>query len=127
MSELTLIELKTQVDGKDMKYIGRFLGFIKDDEFNALVQSTSDVAVKLESKATLSLMEIAAKFDVMTGHRLVMTVKKVDDSSVVKKTLFVTEPLSMIDSVSPSANDKPGEVTFQAGKDNNNIVVRETE
>lgn len=121
-----LIELTTQVDDKDRKYVGRFLGFIKDDEFNALVQSTSDVAAKLESKATLPLMDIAAKFDVMVGHRLVMTVKKVDNAAVLKKTLFLTEPLLLIDSVSPSSKNRPGEVTFQAA-DNNNIIVQETD
>lgn len=121
-----LIELSTKVNGKDTIYTGRFLGFIKDDEFNALVQSTDNVAARLESKATLPIMDVAAKFDIMTGHRLIMTVKKVNGASTVKKTLFITEPLLMIDSVSPSSSaGKPGEVTFQAREDNS-IVVRET-
>jgi hypothetical protein len=134
MSKQELIELCTTEDGKGRKYIGRFLGFIKDDEFNALVQNTDQVATRLESKATLSIMEIAAMFDNMAGHRLIMTVRKIDDKSVAKKTLYVTEGLTMINSVSPRTKEdkekktkaSPGKVTFQAGE-NENIVVQETE
>lgn len=133
-----LVELTTTVDGKERKYVGRFLGFIKDDEFNGLVQNTDDVANRLESKATQPLTEVAAKFDDIAGHRFVMTVKKIDNETCLKKVLFITERLSMIDSVAP-ARDKtwdntkqaydpatPGKVTFQAGE-NDNIVVQETE
>ena len=134
MSKQQLIELCTGEDGKERKYIGRFLGFIKDDEFNALVQNTEQVSPRLESKATQSIMDVAAKFDNMAGHRLVMTVKKVDGTSVLKKMLYITEGLTMIDSVSPRVEKdeekkveaEGGKVTFQAGE-NENIVVRETE
>jgi len=133
-----LIELTTTENGKEKKYIGRFLGFIKDDEFNALVQNAESVATRLESKATQPIMEIAKKFDDLAGHRLIMTVKRVNDTTCLKKVLYISEGLTLIDSVSP-AKDKvwnatkqgydeamPGKVTFQAGV-NSNLVVQETE
>lgn len=137
MSKVQLIELQTKVEGKDTKFTGRFLGFIKDDEFNALIHNTEKVAARLESKATQPLMEIAAKFDDVVGHRLIMVVKKLDGVNVIGKQLFITEGLTMIDSVVPRDNkhwdgvkrmyiEKPGKVTFQAGEDDN-IVVQEAE
>ena len=71
-----LIKLRTKVDGKETVFTGRFLGFIKDDEFNALVQNAKSVSSRLESKATQPIMEVAAKFDDVTGHRLVMTMSR---------------------------------------------------
>ena len=132
------IELIATIGGEERKYTGRFLGFIKDDEFNALVQNTDKVATRLESKATQDLMEVAAKFDTMVGHRLVMSVKKIDDESCLKKLLYITEGLTIIDSVTPAVEKKwdnvkrdwseptLGKVTFQVGSDEN-IEVRETD
>lgn len=138
MSKQQLIELQTEVDGQEMKFTGRFLGFIKDDEFNALVKNVDKVANRIESKATQPIVEVASKFDEIVGHRLVMTVRKVDDKNVQGKQLFITEGLTVIDSVVPKADRKwdgqkakyvgptPGKVTFQAGE-NNDIVVWECE
>jgi hypothetical protein len=134
-----LIELTTTEDGKEKKYVGRFLGFIKDDEFNALVQNVEDVAARLESKATQPLLKVAAKFDEINGYRLIMAVKRVNNETVIKKMLYVSEGLTLIDSVVPAVSVKtwnnktqeydeprPGKVTFQAGE-NDNITVQETE
>ena len=110
-----LIELSTTIAGKERKYVGRFLGFIKDDEFNALVQNSDKVSARLESKATQSIMEVAAKFSEMIGHRLVMTVKKMDDINVKKKMLFITEGLEIIDSVTGGKDKENGN---NNGKDN---------
>ena len=123
-----LINLHKLVDGKERKYNGRFLGFIKDDEFNALIQNTKEVAPRLESKATQPLMEIVSKFDNMKGYRLVMTVRKIDKDDTLKKMLLVTEGLEMIDTVVPKTknakNDLIGQVTFQTA-DQDIIVVQE--
>ena len=121
-----LIDLSTTVVGKERKYTGRFLGFITDSEFNALVQNPDKVPTRLESKATQPIMETAAKFDDVVGHRLVMTVKKVDDKDVFKKTLFITEGLEVIDSVVPRKDKKLGKVTFKSCNEET-IEVRETE
>ena len=131
MSNQQLIDLTLTAANEEFKYTGRFLGFIKDDEFNALVQNASKVAVKLESKATQPIMDVVAKFDNIIGHRLVMTVKKLDDQNFVKKTLLVTECLQIIDSVVPrkeKANEDPvmGKVTFTSNKDET-ISVQEAE
>jgi len=134
MSKQQLIELSTYENGEERRRIGRFLGFIKDDEFNALIQKTEDVSPRLESKATQPLMDVVAKFDNMAGYRLVMSVKKIDGKNTIKKLLYITEGLTMIDSVSPrTEEDKekkvvaaPGKVTFQAGAAEC-IVVQETE
>ena len=127
MSKKNLICLTTKdKDGDSVKYEGRFLGFIKDDEFNALCQNTADVANKLESKATQDLLEVAGKFDNMAGFRLVMTVRKVGKASVIKKTLFITEGLDMITEVKPRCGDVPGQVKVQAGG-NKDIVIQEIE
>lgn len=109
-----LIDLSVTIAGKERRYIGRFLGFIKDSEFNALIQNADKVATRLESKATQPIMEVAAKFSEMIGHRLVMTVKKVDDKDVLKKTLFITEGLEVIDSVVPRKDKEDGKVTFKS-------------
>jgi len=134
MSKQQLIELTTTIGGKERKYIGRFLGFIKDSEFNALVQNPTKVPTRLESKATQPLMEVAPKFDQMIGHRLVMSIKKVDDKTVLKKTLFITEGLETIDEVTPpqkedkAKNKKAtaGKVTFASATDER-IEVQEIE
>jgi len=132
------VKLSTTVDGKERTYTGRFIGFIKDDEFNALVQNVDKVAARLESKASQDLMDVASRFDKLVGHRFVMTVKKIDGESCLKKMLYITEGLTIIDSVVPAAEKKwdnvkaewteptLGKVTFQAG-DGENIEVQETE
>lgn len=126
MAKQQLIELHTSVDGKKCKYTGRFLGFIKDDEFNALVQNTEEVATRLESKATQPIMEVVAKFDNMIGYRLVMVVKKIDGEDMLKKMLFITEGLALIDTVTPGSDEKNGKVTFQSN-DQEIITVEEAE
>lgn len=134
-----LIELTTTVDDKERKYTGRFLGFIKDDEFNGLVQNVDDVAAKLESKATQPLIKVAQGFGDVTGYRLVMTIKKIDGENCLKKSLYITERLSLIDSVVPKKarqwdnktqgykEAEPGKVTFEVGDGDDNIVVQEIE
>jgi hypothetical protein len=126
MSKQNLIILTTKVKDKEQKLTGRFLGFIKDDEFNALYASTNDVASKLESKATQPIMDVVPKFDNMDGYRLVMTVRKVDEKTVIRKTLFVTEGLDMITEVKPGIGTEGGSVVLQAGG-NSDITVQETE
>ncbi len=121
-----LINLHMTIDQEEYEYTGRFLGFIKDDEFNALVQNTDKVAAKIESKATQSIMDVASAFSDMAGYRLVMTVKKIFNQSVPGKILLITDGLDVIDKVIPSSDDKPGKVGFQTLKQDI-ITVEETE
>lgn len=131
MSNKKFITLKTKVDGEDRTYRGRFLGFIKDDEFNALVQNAKEVGVKLESKATQPLIDVAAKFDSLLGYRLVMTVRSTTDNvgtthNVSDKTLFITEGLDYISSVIPGSGSGGRKVILQ-GSDAEDITVQEVD
>jgi len=90
------VELHYLVDKTEHKYVGRFLGFIKDDEFNAICQSKK-AASKIESKETRPLIEVCKMYDTLTGYRLVMVIKKINDTSVfVDKKLFISERLNYI-------------------------------
>jgi hypothetical protein len=117
MSIQQQISLTMTVAGKERKYTGRFLGFIKDSEFNAMIRHPDKVPTRLESKATQPIMEIAAKFNEIMGHRLIMTVKKVDDRNVLKKTLFITEGLEVINSVAKGKDKDVGKVTFKSASE----------
>ncbi len=124
MSIQQLINLSVTVTtGKERKYTGRFLGFIKDSEFNAMVQNPDKVPNRLESKATQPIMEVAAKFDELVGHRLIMSVKKIDNANVLKRMLYITEGLEVIDLVAPRSEKEDekknkkitlGKVTFKS-------------
>jgi len=94
-----LIELTIELgDGDRRKYTGRFLGFIKDDEFNALAQN-KELAHKIESKESKPLIEVCSATDDLAGHRLVMTVKKINDINIKSKKLFVSNRLHYVHSV----------------------------
>jgi len=100
MADKDLIELTTE----NKTYTGRFLGFMKDDEFNALVQNGDKVASRIETKATQDIMDTAIKFNDVSGHRLVMAVKEIDRATTNKK-LFVSARLNVCRLVDP-ANGK---------------------
>ena len=94
-----LIELKMEMgNGDQRKYTGRFLGFIKDDEFNALAQD-KELAHKIGSKESKSLIDVCSATDDLDGHRIVMTVKKINDINVKEKKLFVSDRLHYVHSV----------------------------
>jgi hypothetical protein len=132
------INFEADIDGKKEKINGRFIGFIRDDEFNALIQNADEVGTKLESKATQDIMKVAGKFDNLTGHRMAVVLKKIGNKSVLSKMLWVSESLAMIDSVVPRQEKgkwdqekkewvpAPGKVTIQTGAENN-LTVEEAE
>jgi hypothetical protein len=113
------IILDTTIGNKDVKYVGRFLGFIKDDEFNALIDKPGEVAQRLESKASLPLVEIARTRDKLNGHRLVMTIKKIDDEACFTKRLFVSGRLDLIDEVAGTK--------VKISTDDDNVLLLEEE
>lgn len=97
-----LIELTIDAPGDQRKYTGRFLGFITDDEFNALVQrddKSRELAHKIESKETKPLTSVCSALDDVTDYRLVMTIKKINDVNVQGKKLFISEKLNYISNV----------------------------
>lgn len=116
-----MIKVSTTEKEEKVTYSGRFLGFMKDDQFNALVQNQKDVAAKIESKATQDFMKVIAKFDDLTGHRLVMTVRNRNGKSVFGRQLFISSRLGLITEVAPA--EKATILT----DDNSEIVVEEME
>ena len=118
---MSQVELNYLVDEKERKYIGRFLGFIKDDEFNAICQSKK-AAGKIESKETKPLIEICQSCDDLLGYRIIMVIKETDGKPVPAKKLFISEKLSFISSVSPTEK----KAVF-ISEDGNNLVMREIE
>lgn len=125
------VKLTTKVDGVDKVYSGRFVGFIKNDEFNALIQNIKKVSPRIESKATQSIIDIATKFDDVSGHRFVMVVKKINSIMTIKKTLFISKPIDIISTVVPEAKDAVGnttmgKVTFKYGN-KEEMTVQEIE
>lgn len=119
MSSKANITLKTRIDSQDYIYVGRFLGFIKDDEFNALVSNVDEVPSKLESKATQSLVELARSMDNLPASRLVMTVKTVNDKTVIGKQLFVSPRCDYVSSISKS------EVVIELEGNKNELIIEE--
>jgi hypothetical protein len=95
MSKKLIALTITTEDDTDIEYIGRFLGFLKDDEFNALTQNKK-VAHKIESRGTKDFLDVCDANDNLNGKRLVMAVKKIGGKGIVGKKLFVTEKLDYI-------------------------------
>lgn len=115
------VELHYLIDKTEHKYIGRFLGFVKDDEFNAICQSKK-AANKIESKETKPLIDVCKKYDNLTGYRFIIVIKKTNGVSTLAKKLFISERLSYISLV----NGKEKRAVFVTENDNN-LVVQEIE
>lgn len=122
MSKSPQVEMHVIVNKDDtQKYSGRFLGFIKDDEFNAICHS-KELASKIECGETQSLMGSIANRSNLSGHRLVLVVKKVNDVVIKGKRLFISEKLDYIS----GEDEKERKVTF-TGPDKSTIVMQEKE
>lgn len=119
MATKSSIVLKTILGGKECVYEGRFLGFLKDDEFNALIQTGKELATKLESKPTQSIIEVARSNAKLPGTRLVMVVRKCGDESVVTKRLFVSPRCDYASSLGD------GEVVIELMDNSNSMVIEE--
>ena len=119
MSSKYNITLKIKLDDKNYEYVGRFLGFMKNDEFNAMVQNIDKVAGKIESRATQSLIEMARSVDNLPASRLVMTVKKFNGEEQLAKKLFVSPRCHFISSVGAT------EVIIELEDTDNQLVIEE--
>ena len=116
------VELHYLVDKTEYKYVGRFLGFIKDDEFNAICQSKK-AASKIESKETKPLIDVCRKYDNLIGHRIVMVIKKIGDADIgIAKKLFISERLDFISAVEPYRK----RAVF-VSEEGNNLIAQEVE
>lgn len=111
--------LKTLIGNSEKIYEGRFVGFLKDDEFNALIQHQKDVAGRLESKPTQSVVEVARSSSGLPGTRLVMVIRKNGSKTVVNKTLFVSQRCDYASSISDN------EVVIQMIDSTDQLVIEE--
>lgn len=120
MAKSPQVDLLTMIDGTERKYTGRFLGFIKDDEFNALCHN-KEVANRIECKETQSLMDSIANRGHLTGYRLVLVIKKVNDVNVKAKKLFISEKLDLVS----AENGETKKVILRTSEDLADIIVQE--
>ena len=90
--------VKFKTDEK-VEYEGRFLGFLKDDEFNALVQNADELAGKIDSKETQSLLKLARSVTDLPGSRFVVAIRKINGENLISKRLFVSPRLDLITEV----------------------------
>ena len=83
------VELHCLINEKEYKYTGRFLGFIKDDEFNAICQSKK-AAGKIESKETKPLIDVCQKYDIKVHLNFCPKLED-DKNHALKKVLDMFE------------------------------------
>jgi hypothetical protein len=103
MARLTVeVERRKPNTRETDRYVGRFLGFVKDDEFNAIIQNISQVAGRIETSETKEFMPIAMKTLELLGCRLVMSLRKKNEKTVLAKTLFISGKLDFVHEVLPS-------------------------
>jgi len=102
-------KVQTQIDlwtgGDDnIKYKGRLLGLVTDEEFNAIINSAR-LQKKVATKETISLKEITDNHKDLAGHRLVLAIKYKDDITSVGKKLFISERLYLVSYVRASKGE----------------------
>jgi hypothetical protein len=93
------IVLKTRIGDKLRELVGRFLGFVKDDEFNAIMNNPKDLGQKIWTRPTIGLTSTLARHH-PAGLRLVMTMRLEDGKDVTaNRQLFITDRISMVSTV----------------------------
>ena len=115
--EKQYVELEVYGQSEQLKIVGRLLGLLTPKEYAGIIKKP-ELRAKLSTVETTKIGEIAELVDV-EGLRLAMVVKKKDETTVFKKTLFFTEQLDLISHV-VSEDD----ITF-VGKDGSYILLTE--
>jgi hypothetical protein len=97
---MTAKKVQTQIEvwtgGEDgIKYQGRLLGLITDEEFNAIMNSAS-LQKRVITKETVPLREITENYKDLSGHRIVLAIKSKNDVVVMGKKLFISERLHLM-------------------------------
>jgi len=114
------VNLYGHVDQIDKEYQGRLLGFITNEEFNAVLKNKSLQSKFLTVEST-PIEEIAHNYETLNGLRLVVAVRKIDSKDVMKQ-LFITEPLDTVSYYYPG-KDEIGFIT----EDNNMVIAVQEE
>jgi len=97
-------------DGR--KYEGRLLGLITDKEFASLIHNV-EIQKKCFTSATMPLSELVDNHEDLTGYRLAMAVKEIDEKPVMdSQKLFITERLSLVSYLN---TDKSAGITGENG------------
>lgn len=104
MSKIKNINLEIDLDdGGSRTYTGRFLGFVKPDEFNALVQE-EEAARKIETRPSVDFIKVFSAFETgkkeFLSWRIVLATKTINGEPAGEKKLFVSEPLDILASLS---------------------------
>lgn len=102
------------------EYTGRFLGLIKDDEFNALVAKAKEIASRLETKGDVPLIPLFMEYDELQGMRFVLAIKMVNGIACGAKKLFISERLDWVREARPE-----GRVVELVTADNKDITLVE--
>lgn len=120
-SEKKLISIEIYGQEDQMRYVGRCLGLLTPKEYCGLINDKS-LWSKLFTVPTKTLAAISELVDV-DGLRLALAVKKKgeNEEEVLRKMLFITEPLDLISHVVSKE-----EITF-VGKDGSYILASEEE
>lgn len=104
-------------------YEGRFLGLIRDDEFNALInpKNSREISARIESKETLPIVRTFQIHPEVIGLRFIMSYKKKNGLSVTGKRLFISDRLELVFEISPC--EKLVKMTTESGED---LFLKET-
>jgi len=124
MRRLVETELKTDT-GTKVKYVGRFLGFIHDEDYKKILGNPA-ITSRIESKPTKDLIKSCNKANEsnwgLNGVRFVLVLRKRDEKAVLNKVLLVSEKLNYVSELRPEIK----EVIF-AATSGNQIIMRESE
>lgn len=104
MSKRNKLQITAEVQlkrGETRTYTGRFLGLLKDDEFNALVQE-KEAMKKISTGPSMPLCPVFMRHDILTGMRFVMTAKYINGVATDGKMIFVSERLDRAGHTDPN-------------------------
>jgi hypothetical protein len=95
-----LTEVEVYEEDKDLTtYVGRVLGLVTPEEFNALIRN-KNLQRKILSAATVKCSEIAdIEEDLIRDMRLVVDVKKKDENKNLPRTVLVSSPIDFINNI----------------------------
>ena len=104
---------------KDYTYRGRCLGLITEKQFASILED-NHLRRRLKTVATTPIAAIGNKNNV-DGLRLAMIIHEKDDVAIRDNRLFITEPLSLVDSL------KGPDMSMITKADDSYILVEEEE
>lgn len=95
-----LTEVEVYEDDKDpTTYIGRVLGLVTPEEFNALIRNEKLQRNAL-SAATMKCSEVVGiEEDLIRDMRLVVDIREKDDDKNLPRTILVSSPIDFINNI----------------------------